>query len=120
MDQDKAKSSKERYPRYPYTQTVTFEVSAPLALQQAHEYEMDGITRNVSEGGLCFITGHALEEAQIIKVRVPVLNGAAVIPTLARVQWVTQQSLLEAETAVLQAAVEQNRKRYVVGLCFIL
>ena len=119
MEKVKTNGSTQRYPRYPFSQTVTFELSAPLALPEIHEREMEGSAQNVSEGGLCFVTDLALEESQIIKVKIPILNGAATIPTLAKVQWVKKQPSMEAQESAQQPIAGLRRKQYTIGLCFI-
>jgi len=80
---------------------------------------MEGNAQNVSEGGICFITEQALEETQIIKIKIPILNGAASIPTLAKVQWVKKQPPAEAQESIGDAIAGQRTKQYTIGLCFI-
>jgi PilZ domain len=120
LEKEKTERGTDRYPRYPFSQTVTFEVSTPLALQKMDQKEMEGSTQNVSEGGLCLVTERALEESQIIKIKIPVLEGAAAIPTLAKVQWVKKQPSVAVQAPVRQAITEQHGKQYIVGLRFIL
>jgi PilZ domain len=120
LEKDKTSESAARHPRHPFSQKVTFELSAPLTLQEFRQEEMKGNTQNVSKGGLCLITDHVLEESQIIKIKFPVLNGAAVVPTLARVQWVKKQPSVIAPAAVRQAIAGRRREQYIAGLCFLL
>jgi PilZ domain len=120
LEKDKTEKGIDRYPRYPFSQTVTFEVSTPLTLQKSDQKEKEGSTRNVSEGGLCFVTERALEESQIIKIKIPVLEGAAAIPTLAKVQWVKKQTSVDMQAPVRQAITERRGNQYVIGLRFIL
>jgi hypothetical protein len=94
-------------------------VSAPLAQPEIHKREMEGSAQNVSEGGICFVTDLALEESQIIKIKIPILNGAATIPTLAKVQWVKKQQSMEPQEPVQRAIAGLRRKQYKIGLCFI-
>jgi hypothetical protein len=119
LEKDKMNGNIQRYPRYPFSQTVTFEMSALLALREIHKKEMEGSAKNVSDGGLCFVTDRVLEESQIIKIKIPILNGAAAIPTLAKVQWVKKYPLMETQESAQPAIAGQRRKQYTVGLCFI-
>ncbi len=110
MKHDKAGEGRRQHTRYPLSQTVTFEVSAPLTLQESRQEEAEGDTQNVSEGGLCLITERSLEESQIIKIKIPIPNVVATTPTLAEVRWVKSGR---------QVAVRQHDDHYLVGLRFL-
>jgi PilZ domain len=122
--------STRQHPRYPLPLIVNFEVGASLTLQASHQKEEEGIGQNISEGGLCLITDRALEESQVIKIRLPIPNVSATIPTLAEVRWVKRQSVQRPPVAGWpwgspQAAIRQAIARprgddqYVVGLRFL-
>jgi len=129
LEHDKASEGRRQHARYPLAQTVIFEVSAPLTLQESHQEEAEGDTQNVSEGGLCFITEQALEESQIIKIKIPIPNVVAATPTLAEVRWVKRQPIHRLpdpdptagrlQTAARHALSKQNGEQYLVGLRFL-
>ncbi len=129
MEKDKATEGKRIHVRYPLSQRVTFELSAPLTLQKPRQQEAEGNTQNVSEGGLCLITERPLEESQIIKIKLPIPNVVATISTLAEVRWVKRQLIHHLsppahpsgrrQAAVRQATARQHGDHYLVGLRFL-
>ena len=120
MELDQASEGRRQYARYPLSQTVAFELSAPLTLQETHPEEAAGDTQNVSEGGLCLITERPLEESQIIKIKLPIPNVVATTPTLAEVRWVkSAQPSHRQQTAARQTITGQSGDHYLVGLRFL-
>ena len=129
MEHDKEKEGRRSHRRYPLSQMVSFEVSAPLTFQESHHEEAAGSTQNVSEGGLCLITKQALEEAQIIKIKLPIPNVDATTPTLAEVRWVKRDLPHRLASLDKQSdtgpsvfrppAAGQDRNQYLVGLRFL-
>jgi PilZ domain len=129
LELDQASEGRRQHERYPLSQTVAFELSAPLTLHEPHPEEAAGDTKNVSEGGLCLITERPLEESQIIKVKLPIPNVVATTPTLAEVRWVKRQMMNylsppaqpsnRQQSAVRQAITGQRGDHYLVGLRFL-
>jgi hypothetical protein len=129
LENDKTMEGKRLHVRYPLSQRVTFELSAPLTLQEQQPEETAGDTQNVSEGGLCLITERPLEESQIIKIKLPIPNVIATTPTLAEVRWVKRQLIRHLsppaqpsprqQAAVRQAITGQRGDHYLVGLRFL-
>ena len=129
MEHDKASEGRRQHARYPLSQTVTFEVSAPLTVQESPQEETEGNTQNVSEGGLCLSTERALEESQIVKIKLPIPNVVATTPTLAEVRWVKRPPIhrlpepdLTAgrqQPAARHVLSKQNGEQYLVGLRFL-
>ena len=129
MEKDKTVEGKRLHVRYPLSQTVAFEPSAPLTLKEPHPEEAAGDTQNVSEGGLCLLTEQSLEESQIIKIKLPIPNVVATTPTLAEVRWVKRQPIhhlppptkspRRQQGAVRQAITGQRGDHYLVGLRFL-
>jgi hypothetical protein len=119
VEDDKTTEGKRLHVRYPLSQRVTFELSTPLTLQQPRSEETEADTQNVSEGGLCLVTGRSLEESQIIKIKLPIPNVVAKTPTLAEVRWVKREPFDWQETTVQQAPSGRRGDHYLVGLRFL-
>jgi hypothetical protein len=118
LEKDKEKEGRRLHERYLLSQRVTFELSAPLALQESHSEEAEGDTQNVSEGGLCLITNQSLEESQIIKIKLPIPNVVATTPTLAEVRWVKRDPMTGTKGPVRIPAM-QDGNHYRIGLRFL-
>jgi len=119
LENDKTAEGRRLHERYLLSQRVTFELSAPLTLQESHSGEAEGDTQNVSEGGLCFITDRPLEESQIIKIKLPIPNVVATIPTLAEVRWVKKDPTGGTQQAVRPISARQDGNQYLIGLRFL-
>jgi len=118
LEQDKEEEGRRHHRRYPLSQTVTFEVSVPLTFQESRHEEAAGSTQNVSEGGLCLMTKQALEESQIVKIKLPIPNVVATTPTLAEVRWVKRDSDI-GQSVFRQSPAGQDSNHYLVGLRFL-
>ena len=128
-EKDQENEGIRQHPRYPLPLMVNFEVGASLTVQASDQKKEAGNAQNVSEGGICLITDRALEESQIIKLRLSIPNVRATIPTLAEVRWVKRQSIQPLPPVQpaggRQAAVRQTIARqgggdhYMVGLRFL-
>jgi len=119
LEKDKAMEGRRSHERYLLSQRVTFELSAPLALQESRSEEAEGDAQNVSEGGLCLITARFLEESQIIKIKLPIPNVVAMTPTLAEVRWVKRNTTDGIPEAVRQVSTGQDGNHYLIGLRFL-
>jgi hypothetical protein len=104
--------STRQNPRYPVSLSVVFEPGASLSAQKPQPEEVAGNTHNLSEGGLCISTDQALKESQIIRIRLPIANGCATMPTLAEVRWVKRQQ-------VRASSARSGGNRYTAGLRFL-
>ncbi len=118
MEHNKEEEGRRHHKRYPLSQTVTFEVSAPLTFRESLHEEAAGSTQNVSEGGLCLMTKQALEEAQIVKIKLPIPNVVATTPTLVEVRWVKKDSDT-GQSTFRQPPEGQDSNHYLVGLRFL-
>jgi len=107
-----AKSTRQDQ-RYPISLSVVFETGALLTAQKSHSEEATGNTYNFSEGGLCLTTDRALKEFEIIRIRLPIPNVCATMPTLAEVRWVKKQPARQLSSA------RSRRNRYTAGLRFL-
>jgi hypothetical protein len=107
-----------KHPRYPTSLTVNFETSSSLTMQKSHQAEADGNTHDLSAGGLCLITDQALEKSQIIKIRIPIPNVSATMPTLAEVRWVKKQPI-QSPPAAQPISRQTGGQRYIAGLRFL-
>ena len=94
--------STRQHQRYPISLSVVFETGALLRAQKSRPEEAAGNTHDLSEGGLCITTDRALKESEIIRVRIPIANVCATMPTLAEVRWVKKQSAGSRYTAGLR------------------
>ncbi len=94
--------------RFPLMRAVRYELSEPIDGQGAVvAQERAGITVNVSNGGLCFLTDWAPSLPQVIRIHIPMTGGLAETPTLAEVRWV-------------RAMPFEPEGLYLVGLKFVL
>ena len=114
QEKTKETRSKRHHPRYPISLPVIFEAGASLTIQKSRQEEADGDTQNLSEGGLCLITDRALKESQIIRIKLPIPNVCATMPTLAEVRWVKRESIQP-----LPSAQSGGNHRYIAGLRFL-
>jgi hypothetical protein len=112
QEQNMEMKSTRQHTRYPIALSVVFEPGASLMVQKSHPEEVAGSTNNLSEGGLCLSTDQALRESQIVRIRLPIANGPATMPTLAEVRWVKKRSA-GAKT------IERRGNRYIAGLRFL-
>ena len=110
QEQSVEMKSTRQHQRYQIALSVIFEPGASLTASKPHPEEVAGSTRNLSEGGLCLTTNQALRESQIVRIRLPIANGCATMPTLAEVRWVKKQSVRLAQS---------GGNRYKAGLRFL-
>jgi hypothetical protein len=99
-----------QHQRYPISLSVVFETGALLTAQKTHAEEVPGNTFNLSESGLCLSTDRALKESEIIRIRLPIANVCATMPTLAEVRWVKKQPV---------QSLSSGGGRYTAGLRFL-
>lgn len=57
-------------------------------LPQTRSEKSGGTTINVSQGGLCMVTEHELEESEVIRIDMPLTETFLAAPTLGQVKWV--------------------------------
>jgi hypothetical protein len=118
LEKDKTTEGRRLHERYLLSQRVTFELSAPLAMQESRSEEAEGDAQNVSEGGLCLSTDQSLEESQIIKIKLPIPNVDATTPTLAEVRWVKRDSTIGTHGTV-RVPSKEDGNHYLIGLRFL-
>lgn len=103
MGKEDLKKEMRMFARSPMTRVIAFtvieraginpeineELRPTYSWQQTGREKSRGITKNVSEGGLCMITEQELEESEVIRIELPVTETFLSAPTLAQVKWVS-------------------------------
>jgi len=104
-DKDERRQSRRSF----LSERATCEVSSHLLLHRAPGNKsttlINSQIKNISEGGICLITRERLENAQIVKISLPLPHVKMRTPTLAEVRWVKKES---------------DKRSYRAGLRFLL
>jgi|SRR3990172_8751281 len=77
------------YPRFPSTRTVRIEVSGSSAKEPPEPLETEAEVADISRGGVRLLTDIELQEAQVLKLHLPIPGTTHLPPQPAEVRWVT-------------------------------
>lgn len=104
---DRLKAHEQHRDRFPLMRPVHYELSEPIGSEQTDGRKGQGLTVNVSSGGMCLLMDHKPELQDVFRVHVPMPILTAQTPTLAEVRWV-------------KALPFYQNGVYVVGVKFLL
>jgi hypothetical protein len=76
------------YPRFSSTRTVRIELSGSVGKEIVQPVERDAAVADISRGGVRVITDLELEEAQILKLHLPIPGTTYLPPQPAEVRWI--------------------------------
>ncbi len=76
------------YPRFSSTRTVRIELSGSVGKEVVQPVEREAAVADISRGGVRLLTDLELEEAQILKLYLPIPGTAYLPPQPAEVRWV--------------------------------
>ena len=80
---------RRQYTRLDFSENVTFEASSTFSVDaEEMNFTGSGKAADVSESGLCLVTGDVVKDDQILKINLPLLGVPVQAPTLAMVKWV--------------------------------
>ena len=76
------------YPRFSSTRTVRIELSGSVGKEIVQPIEKEAEVADISRGGAKLLTDLELEEAQILKLHLPIPGTTHLPPQPAEVRWV--------------------------------
>ena len=79
-------NGRQRPSRLPFLRFITYGVGAPGALD-AQPRRNQAAAINVSDGGLCLLVNEPMNEADILRLDLPLADVATTSSTLAEVKW---------------------------------
>jgi len=88
--------------RVPLLHHVTYEVSIDQISNNQYPSPMEGQIQNVSEGGICMVTGGALKHTQVVEVGLPLAVDQVTTRTIVEVCWVRRELDQDKITAGLR------------------
>jgi PilZ domain len=97
---------RRQYPRFPQLLDLQAREVQPLRSGTETSKAVVGRVQNVSKGGLCLISQHAIARSCLVRCEIGVSEIPVSIPTLMQVRWTRKQNL-QADT-------------YLTGLQFLL
>jgi hypothetical protein len=101
-------TARRRPTRLPFIRFVTYGLSATQVIEPT-QHRSQAAAINVSDSGLCLLVNESIQEADIIRVDLPLADVATTSPTLAEVKWVKQVPWSR-----------QEAPQYFVGMQFLL
>jgi PilZ domain len=76
------------YPRFPSTKTVWIELNRPGEKEDSQTIKQEAEVRDISRGGVRLQTDLELEEAQILKLHLPIPGTTHLPPQPVEVCWI--------------------------------
>ena len=101
-------TEQRRPTRLPFIRFVTYGFGSTQELEPTPR-SSQAAAINVSDGGLCLLVNEPIQEADIIRVDLPLADVATTSPTLAEVKWAKQVPWSK-----------QGTPQYFVGVQFLL
>jgi c-di-GMP-binding flagellar brake protein YcgR len=92
--------------RFPHRITLTARKLSPPGAVSRESRPIRGRTRDISEGGICFVGDRYLPTSSLVRCEILLPDTAVPIPTLMQVRWSAERKSLDA--------------RYVCGLQFVI
>jgi c-di-GMP-binding flagellar brake protein YcgR len=92
--------------RFPHRIKLNARKLSPPGAVARESRPIRGRTRDISEGGICFVGDRSLPTSSLVRCEILLPDMAVPIPTLMQVRWSAQRKSLDAQ--------------YVCGLQFVL
>ena len=96
---------RRRHPRYPLAGELRARELPLLGSPKGHKGVIRGRVQNVSSGGFCVLTDHAMKVSDLVRCEVRLFKFPVQIPVVLQVRWIHKSS---------------DGERYKVGLQFFL